>query len=76
MGRYNVETGYIHLNDCTDFKRIHCERQAHGNTIINPVRSACLTTEKSFSFKYGRVEIIAKLPIGDWLWPGKFRSIK
>lgn len=23
----------------------------------------------SFSFKYGRVEVKAKLPAGDWLWP-------
>lgn len=59
------------MNDCTNFKKTNCERQADGYTIINPVRSACLTTEKSFSFKYGRVEIIAKLPLGDWLWPGK-----
>lgn len=24
---------------------------------------------EAFSFKYGRVEISAKLPTGDWLWP-------
>lgn len=23
----------------------------------------------SFSFKYGKLEIVAKLPTGDWLWP-------
>lgn len=74
IGRHDVETGYIRLNDCTDFKQTNCERQADRNTIINPVRSACLTTEKSFAFKYGHVEIVAKLPIGDWLWPGKFKS--
>lgn len=27
-------------------------------------------TAESFSFKYGRMEVIAKLPAGDWLWPG------
>jgi beta-glucanase (GH16 family) len=31
--------------------------------------SAKLTTINSFSFKYGRVEVRAKLPRGDWLWP-------
>lgn len=61
----------MHLDDCTDLNKIYCERQAGGNIIINPVRSARLKTEKSFSFKYGRVEIVAKLPTGDWLWPGK-----
>ena len=39
-----------------------------GN-VINPIQSAKLTTVESFSFKYGRVEIVAKLPKGDWLWP-------
>ena len=23
----------------------------------------------SFAFRYGKVEVRAKLPIGDWLWP-------
>jgi len=32
-------------------------------------RSAKVRTAESFSFKYGRVEIRAKLPRGDWLWP-------
>lgn len=68
-----VEDGYIHLNDCTDRNKIHCERRTDENAIINPVRSARLTTNTSFSFKYGRVEIRAKLPQGDWLWPGRHR---
>ena len=37
--------------------------------MINPIRSARLRSVKSFSFQYGRVEIKAKLPKGDWLWP-------
>lgn len=36
---------------------------------MNPIQSAKITTQESFSFKYGRVEIVAKLPEGDWLWP-------
>lgn len=39
-----------------------------GN-VINPVQSARLRTAESFAFKYGRVEIKAQLPKGDWLWP-------
>ena len=38
-------------------------------TVINPVRSARLTTKTSKSIKYGKVEVVAKLPVGDWLWP-------
>ncbi|KAF9039187.1 concanavalin A-like lectin/glucanase domain-containing protein [Panaeolus papilionaceus] len=40
-----------------------------AGTIINPVQSARLTTRKSASIKYGRVEVRAKIPTGDWLWP-------
>jgi len=31
--------------------------------------SGKLTTVESFKIKYGRVEVKAKLPKGDWLWP-------
>ena len=55
---------------CTSNAFYGCERSAlGGGTVINPVRSARLRTAESFSFKYGRVEISAKMPRGDWLWP-------
>lgn len=31
--------------------------------------SGKLTTAKSFSITYGRVQVRAKLPKGNWLWP-------
>jgi hypothetical protein len=37
--------------------------------MINPVRSARLTTSGKKTIKYGRVEVEAKLPAGDWMWP-------
>ena len=37
--------------------------------IINPVRSARLVTKGKKSIAYGKVEVVAKLPQGDWLWP-------
>jgi len=37
--------------------------------MINPVRSARLTTQGKKNILYGRVEVTAKLPKGDWLWP-------
>jgi hypothetical protein len=40
-----------------------------GGEIINPVVSARLRTAESFAFKYCRVEVVARLPRGDWLWP-------
>lgn len=39
-----------------------------NGTIINPVKSARLNTRIGASIKYGRVEVVAKLPVGDWLW--------
>lgn len=31
--------------------------------------SGKLTTKEPISIAYGRVEVKAKLPKGDWLWP-------
>ncbi|XP_037916848.1 beta-1,3-glucan-binding protein-like [Hermetia illucens] len=55
--------------DCTNAAFWGCERTGTPTNIINPIRSARLRTLKSFSFKYGSVEVRAKLPAGDWLWP-------
>lgn len=59
------------LFSCTNDQWNGCERKGTKTNIINPIRSARLNTAGSFSFKYGRIEVIAKLPTGDWLWPGK-----
>lgn len=40
-----------------------------NGTIVNPVKSARINTKKGASIKYGRVEVVAQLPTGDWLWP-------
>lgn len=41
-----------------------------GNaTIVPPTKSGRLNTKAGASIKYGRVEVTAKLPQGDWLWP-------
>mmetsp|Transcript_10882 Transcript_10882/g.21273 ORF Transcript_10882/g.21273 Transcript_10882/m.21273 type:complete len:377 (+) Transcript_10882:879-2009(+) len=55
---------------CTNNQFWGCERNAAASgNYINPVRSARIRTLNSFAFKYGRVEVKAKLPKGDWLWP-------
>ncbi|KAJ6524280.1 glycoside hydrolase family 16 protein [Mycena vulgaris] len=58
-----------------------CSRttNATAGTIINPVQSARLSTLVSAhgdesthsrgSLRYGKVEVRAKMPVGDWLWP-------
>jgi beta-glucanase (GH16 family) len=40
-----------------------------NGTIVNPVRSARLNTKLGAKIKYGRVEVVAQLPEGDWMWP-------
>lgn len=69
IGADQVETGFVQLDGCTDDNPDNCKRQAGGDVIINPIRSARLRTVNSFAFKFGRVEVRAKTPLGDWLWP-------
>ena len=40
-----------------------------GGNVINPVASARVRTAEAFAFRYGRLEVRARLPRGDWLWP-------
>ncbi|KAH0828623.1 glucan 1,3-beta-glucosidase [Lanmaoa asiatica] len=42
---------------------------AQAGTVINPVMSGRINTRGKKSIKYGKVEVRAKLPQGDWLWP-------
>jgi hypothetical protein len=54
---------------CTSAAFYGCSRSSGGGNLINPIQSARLRTAGTFSFKYGRLEIEAKLPKGDWIWP-------
>lgn len=40
-----------------------------AGTIINPVRSGRISTKGKKSITFGKVEVVAKMPQGDWLWP-------
>jgi hypothetical protein len=42
---------------------------AANQTTANPVKSGRINTKKGRSITYGRIEVEAKLPAGDWLWP-------
>jgi beta-glucanase (GH16 family) len=42
---------------------------AGNSTIVPPTKSGRINTKKGASIKYGRVEVTARLPAGDWLWP-------
>ena len=56
---------------CTSNNYKDCSIKSNNTvgTIIPPVRSARLSTKGKKSIKYGRVEVVAKKPAGDWLWP-------
>lgn len=67
-GNLNVHGG-APADQCTNPSFFGCERQGNPVNILNPIKSARLRTVNTFAFKYGTVEIRAKLPAGDWLWP-------
>ncbi|TPX38469.1 hypothetical protein SeLEV6574_g07771 [Synchytrium endobioticum] len=54
---------------CTDARNDGCHRKADGNHYINPIRSGNINTKQTLHIKYGQIEVEAKLPKGDWLWP-------
>ena len=49
---------------------IYLRTREAGDDIIPPIQSARIHTKTSFSFTYGIVEVRAKMPKGDWIWPG------
>ncbi len=62
--------GSLPADQCTGNAFYGCQRTAGaGGNILNPIQSARIRSSRAFSFKYGRVEIRARLPQGDWIWP-------
>lgn len=56
---------------CTSPLLSNCVARTNTSTneILPPVRSARITTKLSASIHYGRIEVRARLPRGNWLWP-------
>ncbi|KAK0636224.1 concanavalin A-like lectin/glucanase domain-containing protein [Bombardia bombarda] len=56
---------------CTGNSAVECSAVSDPKkgSMIPPVRSARLTTKGTQTLKYGRVEVVAKMPRGDWIWP-------
>jgi beta-glucanase (GH16 family) len=61
----------FNLTGCSSQNYTDCSAVSNSSTgaVINPVMSARISTRKSHSIRFGRVEIRAKLPRGDWIWP-------
>uniref|UniRef100_A0A0A9WTF5 Gram-negative bacteria-binding protein 2 n=3 Tax=Lygus hesperus TaxID=30085 RepID=A0A0A9WTF5_LYGHE len=65
-----TRNGTRYLENCTGLPDTEeCYRTAKSFEILPPIDSALLTTKHIMSFKYGKIEIRAKLPIGDWIVP-------
>ena len=58
-------------NTCTGTTWLDCHAITNttNSSIVNPVKSGRVNTKLGANIKYGRVEVEAKLPSGDWLWP-------
>ncbi|KAK9762625.1 hypothetical protein K7432_011468 [Basidiobolus ranarum] len=56
-------------NACTGNAFFGCQRTSDGNNILNPIQSALVRSHKAISVKHGKIEIRARLPRGDWIWP-------
>nr|AGT42010.1 lipopolysaccharide and beta-1,3-glucan-binding protein [Meretrix meretrix] len=54
---------------CTGNNFWGCRQDGTPDHIINPIQSARLRSSRGFNFKYGKVEVRAKMPTGDWIWP-------
>ena len=59
---------------CTGNAWWGCQRTGNSQNILPPIQSARLRSSRGLNFKYGKVEIVAKMPTGDWLWPGMYSA--
>ena len=71
FGEEILSSGRVVIPDseCTDGSNNGCDRRGSTESIINPIRSARVDSSPSFAFKYGTLEVRAKMPRGDWIWP-------
>ncbi|CAN0463584.1 unnamed protein product, partial [Ectocarpus sp. 12 AP-2014] len=68
--------GLVPADQCTSNMFYGCSRASNmaARIAINPVMSARVRTAGTFSFRYGRMEVKAKLPKGDW-YEGRSESV-
>lgn len=72
LGVRAVEGGYtLNLWDegCTNSQWNGCSRTSGNGRVLPPVQSSRLHTRGTLSCRYCHVQIRARLPRGDWLWP-------
>jgi hypothetical protein len=65
----NCNAGQGTFSISADSSQSNCSATSDGTHVIPPVKSGRLSTKGHHSIAYGKVEVKAKLPRGDWLWP-------
>ncbi|XP_061167088.1 beta-1,3-glucan-binding protein-like [Saccostrea echinata] len=63
-GRMDLNSMY---HTCTNGANSGCSKSAYGHEILPPVMSGKITSHACLT--YGRVNVRARIPKGDWLWP-------
>ena len=76
-----LNSGSLNVSDCTadtsastygvSSVENNCSATSNESNkqALPPVKSARISTKGHYSIQFGRVEVRAKLPCGDWLWP-------
>ncbi|XP_023245526.1 beta-1,3-glucan-binding protein-like isoform X2 [Copidosoma floridanum] len=68
-GEDAVFIGQMRLADCSSTIQQECQQHAASYHILPPIVSAKIVTKNHFEFRYGVIEVRAKFPEGDWLYP-------
>ncbi|KAH8096817.1 concanavalin A-like lectin/glucanase domain-containing protein [Cristinia sonorae] len=74
IGKDKLMNGYTYkLPQCsaakTNSSACQMTSSALKQQVIPPVKSARVNTKGKVNIRFGKVEVRAKLPKGDWLWP-------
>ncbi|EST06922.1 Glycoside hydrolase, family 16 [Kalmanozyma brasiliensis GHG001] len=77
LGEGAITNGYTlnltESNLCTASNKTDASCAVRSNSttgvVLPPIQSARLMTNFSRSIKYGKVEVKARMPTGDWIWP-------
>ncbi|KII90396.1 glycoside hydrolase family 16 protein [Plicaturopsis crispa FD-325 SS-3] len=64
-----ASSGSSSFNAAAYYQACGAVSNSSTDAVIPPAQSARLSTRNSASIRYGKVEVRAKLPTGDWLWP-------
>jgi len=70
FGESFLTTGIMDMHEkwgeCTNSDRYGCHREGQYG-LLPPIMSGKITSKKDIT--YGKVEVRAKIPRGDWIWP-------